>query len=78
MDDDEEDGGGGNDEQQPHLVPFLVLRGDHSGADGDKEAGGKGDLQCEPVGGASLLYKVGRVRIILDLRKGRGREGQST
>ena len=58
VDDDEEDGGGGKDDEQPHLVPFIVLGGDHSGTDGDKEAGGKGDLQCEPVGGTCLCYKV--------------------
>ena len=39
VDDKKEDGGGGDDEQQPLLVPLPVLGRDHSGADGDEEAG---------------------------------------
>jgi len=54
VDDKKEDGGGGDDEQQPLLVPLPVLGRDHSGADGDEEAGGEGDLQCEPVHDARL------------------------
>ena len=55
VDDKKEDGGGGDDEQQPLLVPLPVLGRDHSGADGDEEAGGEGDLQCEPVHDARLF-----------------------
>ena len=55
MDGNKEDGGGGHYDQQPLLLPFPVLGGDPSGADGDEEAGGKGDLQCVPVGGACLF-----------------------
>jgi len=54
VDHGEEDGGGGDDDQQPLLVALPVLGGDPSGADGDEEAGGEGDLQCVPVGGACL------------------------
>ena len=67
MDDDEEDNGGGDNDEQPHLVPLPVLGGDHAGADGYEEADGKGDLQCEPVGGASLCYKM---RSILETNNG--------
>ena len=60
VDDGEEDGGGGDDDQQPLLVPLPVLGGDPSGADGDEEAGGEGDLQCVPVGGACLCKVQGQ------------------
>ena len=56
VDDDEEDGGGGDDDQQPLLLPLPVFGGgDPSGADGDEEACGEGDLECVPVTGGGLF-----------------------
>ena len=69
VDDKKEDGGGGDDEQQPLLVPLPVLGRDHSGADGDEEAGFKAKLAVQ-VQSLDVWREglPGRDRVLVDVK----------